>query len=342
MRKGENPNRDKVLPKDGCYHKVIIPLYIPQEEGYYRDSFAIFKLCIQSLRKTSTHLLNIAVASNGSDASVNEKLVALQKEGAINELFITPDNIGKINSILRLLSGATERLITICDADVLFLNGWEERVIDVFKAFPKAGSVSPVPLFRKQSTLTANIWRDFLFSKRLRFTRVKNPEAMTLFAKSIGWSRLDDQWKDVILSLHSKEGMEAVVGSGHFVATYKNEVFQQLPKKASGFTIGGDSEIEYTDKPVLKQGGYRLATADNHAYHLGNVLEPWMQELFDNLYDEKKTGLKSELRVLHPASSLQLFKNKLMFKILATKPLYRWLLKKKGLNTTQINYFTGK
>jgi hypothetical protein len=55
-------------------------------------------------------------------------------------LIIEKDLIGKINSILKVLRTAEERLITITDADVLFVNGWEQAVLNVFEAFPKAGS----------------------------------------------------------------------------------------------------------------------------------------------------------------------------------------------------------
>jgi hypothetical protein len=38
---------------------------------------------------------------------------------------------------------------------VLFVNGWEQAVLNVFEAFPKAGSVSPVPVFRTHFQLTS-------------------------------------------------------------------------------------------------------------------------------------------------------------------------------------------
>ena len=51
MRVGFNPNKDKNLVRSDYYHKIIIPVYIPNFEGYFKDSFRIFKICLESLYK---------------------------------------------------------------------------------------------------------------------------------------------------------------------------------------------------------------------------------------------------------------------------------------------------
>lgn len=340
MRKGENPSKDILLPELAASHRVIIPLYIPSEVDYYAEAFKIFEYCLFSLLKTSESDLKISVVSNNSCASVNRKLLALQEEGHIDELIIEKEGIGKINSILKALRTAEERFITITDADVMFCNGWEAAVLDVFRSFPKAGAVCPVPVFRTHLRLTSNIWRKYLFSGKMRFLPVKNPEAMTRFANSIGWPWLDEKYKDVILTLKARNGTIAVLGCSHFAATYKREVFSQLPKRGSKYQLGGDSEFLYTDEPVLRMGGYRLSTYDNYAYHLGNHAEPWMEEQFQELsHKSKKDTDYSAVAVLrrNPFDyyvSEQLFKKLFLF-----KNFYRFLLKRKGLSPHQIKNY---
>jgi hypothetical protein len=165
MRKGKNPSKDIILQQNRSNHRFIVPLYIPNEEGYYDDAFRIFTYCLFSANKTSISQLKVSVISNGSCDAVNTKLLQLQQEGQIDELIIEKDSIGKINSILKVLRTAEERLITITDADVLFVNGWEQSILNVFEAFPTAGSVSPVPVFRTHFRLTSPIWFRYLFSK---------------------------------------------------------------------------------------------------------------------------------------------------------------------------------
>ncbi|MBE8727780.1 glycosyltransferase family A protein [Flavobacterium hungaricum] len=340
MRKGTNLSKDVLLPEINSNHRVIIPLFIPEEEGYYKDAFTIFSYCLTSVQKTSFSNIKISVVSNGSSDSVNTKLIDLQKQNLIDELIVVKENIGKINSILKALRTAQERLITITDADVLFDNNWEEEVLKVFKAFPKAGAVSPVPVFRNHFKLTSNIWFDYFFSSKLKFRPVKDPEGMTLFANSIGWPWLDEKYKDVIATLKNKNGVIAVLGSSHFVCTYKREIFAKTPKKNSLYKLGGDSEYLYTDLPVINSGGYRLSTYGNFAYHLGNVAEKWMLEKYNKLKEEdKKQTQEFQLQVLKSIPFFNLMIEKVFKKIIKQKRIKRFILKSKGLNEKQLSDF---
>ncbi|WP_452220369.1 glycosyltransferase [Lacinutrix salivirga] len=337
MRKGDNVTRDKLLELEACSHRVIIPLYIPNEKDYYENAFNIFKMCVLSVQKTAQSPLKISVISNGSCDSVHEKLFGLQQQNHIHELIIVKENIGKINSILKALRTANERLITITDGDVLFVNGWEQAVVNVFKAFPKAGMVSPVPVFRTQLRLTSNIWRRYLFSSQLKFRPVKNVEALTRFANSIGWRRLNANYKDVFATLKAKDDTIAVIGNSHFVGTYKQEVFSKLPKEQSAYKLGGNSEELYTDTPVLKFGGYRLATYDNYAYHLGNLLEPWMEEQFKSLKTEPKVFNDYQmLNTLKPNSWSYFVSERVFKKLFRLQGFKTFVFKRKGLNKEQI------
>ena len=231
-------------------------------------------------------------------------------------------------------------MITIADADVLFCNDWENAVVSVFEAFPKAGSVSPVPVFRTHFRLTSNIWLRYLFSSKLSFRPVKNPEALTRFANSIGWAWLDMKYKDVIGTLKAKNGTIAVLGCSHFVVTYKREVFDELPKGNSVFQLGGNSEHLYIDVPVIKMGGYRLATYDNYAYHLGNHFEPWMEKDFNELYvTEKNNNDYDKLPILKKRIVMHYFSEKIFKKIFTFKKVKKFILKQKGLTSIQINNF---
>jgi hypothetical protein len=340
MRIGNNPSNEIIIDQDVAFHRVIMPVHIPYEEDYYKDVFQIFKYCLFSLKKTSSTALKISVISNGSCDSVNQKLNELFIAKQFDELIIEREGIGKINSVLKALRTADERLITITDADVLFDNGWEAAVINVFEAFPQAGSVCPTPVFRKHFNLTSNIWFSYLFSSKLKFLPVKNPEAMTKFAHSIGWPWLDEKYKDVTATLNSNGGTKALVGCSHFVATYKREVFSELPKGNSKYKIRGDSELLYTDLPVLKGGGYRLSTYDNYAFHMGNILEDWMAEKFGQLLNINKSNEKPTIKILERPLLNPILLEKLFKFLLTFKFMKKGLLKMKGLTAEQIENFT--
>ena len=343
MRLGDNPAKDgKLLPDRIIQHRIIIPLHIPYESGYYKDSYEIFELCLNSIIKTSNSELNISVISNGSCKEVNDKLSILFEKQRITELILEKEAIGKVNSILKALRTTEERLITITDADVLFCNGWENAVIDVFEAFPNSGAVCPIPVFRKHFDLTSNIWLDNLFNDRIRFLPVKDPEALSMFGKSLGWKWLVNEFKDVIGTIKNKNNKIAVLGCSHVVATYKNEVFKGIPNANAKFKLEGICEYEYTDLPVLKRGGYRLSTYDNYAYHLGNVAESWMYEKFNGLYEEKKVDKNIETLKFLRKSYFYSYKEKIFKKLLSFDKLKRKILKIKGLNKEQIYNFLDK
>lgn len=340
MRKGQNTSKESKLNLKLSSHRVIIPLYIPIESDYYKESFEIFRMCLESLHKTSYSSLKISVVSNGSCNSINSKLLAMQQQELIDELIIESEAIGKINSILKALRTVEERFVTITDGDVLFLNHWEDKTLQLFDTFPNAGMVSPVPIFRTHFRLTSNIWIRHLLSKRLYFRAVKNQDALTKFAASIGWPRLDEKWKDTILTLQGKNDVLAVVGCSHFVGTYKREVFKYLPKVNSDYRLGGDSELLYTDLPVVKAGGYRLATYDNYAYHMGNTIEPWMIEVFEAIKVKKEKQLiTTDYTLLRKKNWLFLSGTKVFEKLLHIKLIKKKLLRYKGLTNKQLQNF---
>lgn len=278
MRKGFNPNKDKKTTKLEYYHQVIIPVYIPNNSDYFKDSFKILQLTIESLLKTSHNQTFITIINNGSSKEVTQYLDDLLNTNKIHELVHTL-NIGKLNAILKGLSGNNFPLITISDADVLFLNNWQRESYNIFEAFPKAGFVSPCPSSKLLRYFTYNVIIDNLFSSSMKFTSVKNPTAMKRFAHSIGNPEFySHSHLEHYLTIQNNDTV-AVIGGGHFVGTYRGEVFKKITQKHSEFALGGTSEYEILDAPVPQNGFWRLSTQDNFAYHLGNTFEDWMDDI---------------------------------------------------------------
>jgi hypothetical protein len=341
MRVGENPTKGgKLIEREFCSHRIIIPLHVPHELDYYKDAYQIFLMGLESIIKTSATKVKISVISNKCSDNVNQRLLDLFTQKKINELIIEEEGIGKINSVLKALRTIDERLVTITDADVLFTNGWEEAVVEVFENFPKAGAVCPTPVFRKQMHLTTNIWVDYFFSNKLKFLPVKNTDAMEKFAQSIGWTALENRFKDVIACIESKNGTKAVLGCSHFVATYKTEIFKTIPKENSIYKIEGDSEFLYTDLPVLKMDGYRLATYNNYTFHIGNKLGGWVSDVVSKIkYQDKTESNYSFLKTLYTKPIRYLLIEKGIKKFFIQKKMQEWLMQRKGLTKEQLKTF---
>ncbi|MFV8279925.1 glycosyltransferase family A protein [Christiangramia marina] len=270
MREGFNPNKDKKNKDSPFKHQVIIPIYIPHQDDYFKDSFQILKICIQSLLDSSRPDNFISLISNGSCREVERYLEDLYLNGKVQEIITTP-NIGKYNAVLKAVSGHDFPLITIGDADIYYKPNWQEETYKVFENFKKAGVVGLIPQFLSYQSHCENLLFDHAFSPYLKFGAVKEPEALREFYKSIGWK--PNYPKDRLkYTLYLKQGdYEALVGSGHAVATYKRELFEGI-SLFNPFKMGGNSEAVF-DKLAPVNGCYRFTSSRNMAFHLGNKLD---------------------------------------------------------------------
>src|SRR5688572_16648776 len=140
MREGLNPFKNSSI-ESFKQHRVLIPVYIPNKEGYFKDAIEILRLCIESLHRTTVGRASVTVISNGSMLEVVELLQSYLSRGYIQQLVLNGRNWGKIDAVLSTARGRFENLMTIADADVLFRPGWIEAVEEAFRVFPECGFV---------------------------------------------------------------------------------------------------------------------------------------------------------------------------------------------------------
>jgi hypothetical protein len=320
MRLGSNPNKQVEQEQSQFLHQVIVPVYIPNEEGYFVDALKILTICLESLFNTIHNRTFITVVNNGSCENVVRYLDTLFSEKKIHELTHT-DSIGKINAVFKGLSGNNIPLVTITDADVLFLSGWQIETMKIFSTIPKAGVVGIVPQFKMYTTLSGNTIFDNLFNNRLQFLPITHPEGIIHFYDSIGWGRdYNPDYLKLGLGLEYDD-VKCLVGAGHFVATYKKDIFDEIDTFIGGKKVAGIGEA-YIDRKGLKKDYWRLTTQGNYAYHMGNVYEDWM------VAPSKDTKLPNYPQIHFPKRNkinpmLYFVKNRIIKKLIT----FRWLLK---------------
>ena len=127
-------------------HQVILPVYTPETAGYFEQLPEILNLSLRSLRATSdpTHTV-VTVIANGCHADVVHQLRSSQTAGLIDQLVINSRNFGKVDSLANVVRGSFAEVITMADADVLFLPCWQHESERILRAFPECGMVSPFP-----------------------------------------------------------------------------------------------------------------------------------------------------------------------------------------------------
>jgi hypothetical protein len=285
MRVGDNPEKINNVLSTEVYHRVVIPVYIPNEEGYFKDALKIFKLCLESLLNTIHVKTRITIYNNGCcEAATNYINNKFQNNELIDQVINSKINVGKINAILTGVKGNIEPLITISDADVLFKNYWQKSVEELHTDFPEAGMVCPMPSSKGLISFCANNWYYGLLNGSLKFKDVADPEGMIMFDKSLGNN--ESLLKDVHLKRYltisntSKSNL-AVMGGGHFVATLKRVVLDEGNNKPAAIKIVGGVESVYIDKPNEYLGFLRVATTASYVFHMGNVFEEWMTKEYN-------------------------------------------------------------
>ena len=319
MRTGINPQKSKLLQSPDFFHQVIMPVYIPNNEDYFEDSFNILKISVDSLLKTCHSKTFFSIVNNGSCKEVEDYLDALFKSGSIHELIHT-SNIGKVNAVNKALVGQAFPLITISDSDVLFLNHWQKSVYEVYTNFPKTVAVCTTPNSRTLKTLTENIYFDCLFSKSLRFTEVKDSKAMIDFVKSIG---NDNFFRAIHLKKNltvNRNGISALVGAGHYVCTYRNDALHTNFEFTN--KLLGRKAMDSIDLEIVKKGYWRLSTEFNFTYHMGNFTEDWMYEKLNDLVEENQDIAKPELATFKSSPLMNWFKLNIFGSLLFSRHIF--------------------
>lgn len=286
MRVGINPAKLNSKIEKKYHHRIIIPVFVPNFEGYFQHLFEVIKVCVESAFLTQHGRSAITVVDNASCPEVKSWLEEKFKSGQIETLITHAENIGKVDAIVGAARSCREDLITLTDCDILFKNNWQEEVESLFLNFEKTGSVAPFPVARHlyyhtSSTLKSVIRKELDFS----FQPTQEDDLISEVYGSYGWNYVKEY--DGLLPIVSSKGHEAVIGSGHQVITIRREVFFHMPLNPSFIKIGSNSEQIWIDEPINNFGYWRLSTVKNWVSHMGNNLTPGERKQFSGLTKNK-------------------------------------------------------
>jgi len=331
MRIGINPTKLNNKIDISFNHRVIVPVYIPNLEGYFTDAIKILDHCFSSIYHTVDERTAITIIDNACCVEAKNYLEQQFSEGRIDQLIVNKMNLGKVDPLISAIRGCHEELITITDADVLFKSGWLQAVQEVFANFPKAGLVSPSPgPLGFQNYSTSILW-DTKLSSSLKFRPLLDRKDMEMFLHSIGKPNMYNENHYATQLSVQQNGVNAIVGCGHFVITCRRSVFDLSPKSPSKLLIEGFSESDYIDKPSDVGGYWKLATVKNLAYHMGNTWEPWMDEYAPKTVSDR-TAASFVLPPVETSSKMLPYrvKNKAVVSMFKVKWLRKFFFKKWG------------
>ncbi|EGV44389.1 glycosyltransferase family 2 protein [Bizionia argentinensis JUB59] len=284
MRTGSNPQKSDYKVSSTFNHRIVQVIYIPELSGYYKKMFEVFKLSIFSLIKTIPKSSAITIVDNGSCNEVKQFLIDILKQKKINSLQLLETNIGKIDAQIGAARASREDLITLSDGDILFRKNWVEETFKVFERFSNVSSVAPYPSRHSSTYFTFSTLKSiFLKKNKLEFESIpENLQDYNRFLNSINWGKVSD--KNILWPVVKKNGFKACLGSEHQVITLRRQIlFNFSPLKPSFIKVGNHSEMNYVDLPIDLSKGLRLSTYNYFAHHMGNEVEGWMEEIYNEL-----------------------------------------------------------
>lgn len=280
MRIGTNPAKQANQLSSDAYHRIIIPVYIPELSGYFAQSLNVLQLCLASLYASTHNKTAITLIDNASCPEVKDYIQQEFTQGRIDQLISNSINRGKVDPLMSAIRGSYEPLITITDADVLFKPGWQQIGEQKHAAIKNLGMLSYFPTHGIPTEVAFSTLRKCIIPRKMKFAKFTgNPKELLHFYKSIGREITPDFQTLINQKLTATINNEqVVVGGGHFVATYKRYALLNAPLEPSLKKIVGGSETTYLDIPNDKYGYYRGATPEVLVFHMGNQSEPWMDE----------------------------------------------------------------
>ncbi len=289
-----NPQKQEKKIDLQYHHRLIIVVFIPSLEGYYKNVFDVFKLCLESAYTTIDSNCAITIVNNASCEDVRNYLNVQFENKVINCLIQHDENIGKMDALIGAARSSREYLITLSDVDILFKKGWQQEVEKIFLSMKNVGSVSPISV-RKSMRYGTTSTIEQIILRKVKFTFKPIQENFldyNLYLKSINWKTEENQ--NLLWPIVEENDVKAILGSGHQIMTLNRFIFHNnVPVSPSLTLVGNNSEFIYCDEPVDLSGGMRLATYHNYAYHMGNKVEQWMLEIQEkNIKNKPVDNLK--------------------------------------------------
>ncbi len=328
-RIGMNPSRGKTLDYKPARTTVAVLTYAPNQVGYFEHRMAITRLTIESILLNTHEPFDLLVFDNGSCAEMVTFLQSLYKQGAIDYLFLSKRNIGKLNALRFIFDAAPGEIVAFTDDDNLHLPGWLKAHLAIIDHFPKVGAVTGFYVRERvaissDSTLAFAEGPDVESQRGLLIPREWEEEYVNNTGRT--WERYDEEVVGIEDVLVNYKGFEAWVSAHHFQMVSPKKVMQDV---LSGMLPGGWSDqlmgqMVEMDNCMDEKGYLRFCTREKYIRMMGNAISPQVAKL------AKEMGLDAEAVAIKPAPS-GLMQRLMQMKVIRypiqriVNTLYKWL-----------------
>lgn len=274
MRVGQNPAKfiDHVAQPQKI--TVAVVSYIPFLGGYYAESLAVLKACLDSLWQNSEQPFDLLVFDNASCSPVRTYLNEMAQAGRIQYLVLSDKNVGKGGAWNLIFAAAPGEIIAYADSDIYFNPGWLSASLQILEAFPEAGMVTARPLRTPEKYYTNSLeWARQQPDVTLENGQYVPWEVYREHVASLGTS--DEQARQWFESRSdwrvTRNGVSALISAAHFQFTARKSTLQEFLPFEMDRPMG---QVRSLDELMNERGYLRLTACQPLVKHMGNRLEP--------------------------------------------------------------------
>lgn len=272
MRAGQNPAKAIEHVRKPEQVTVSIITYLPFLSGYYAQGLEVLKVCLRSIIANTEEPFDLLVFDNASCAEVVNYLNSLKEKGRIQYLILSEENIGKVGAWNFIFGAAPGEYVAYADSDVYFFPRWLSRHLEVFQAFPEAGTVCGLPR-RGRRTFYRNTIERGSRMKDVFFEEGKFiPEEWVIdHARSLG--KLETVREDLQLNDYrlTRKGISAYATATHFQFMVRTETIRHYLPFPHDRPMG--DAVANLDRAIDGNNLLRLAVTERAVLHLGNTLD---------------------------------------------------------------------
>lgn len=276
-RIGINPSRGKTLDFTPARTTVAVLVHAPHQAGYFQDRLDVTRMTIESILANTKEPFDLLVFDNSSCQAMVRYLENLYDQGAIDYLFLSKRNIGKLNALKIIVNAAPGEIVAYSDDDVFHLPGWLGAHLTIIDTFPNVGAVTGFYIRQRvamssASTLAFAQEPGILLERGLLMPRKWEEEYVINSGRT--WETYHSEVagiEDMIVTYH---GVEAWVSAHHFQMVCPKAVLQEvleemLPGGWSDRIMGRMVEM---DDLMDAKGYLRLCTREQTVRLMGNAI----------------------------------------------------------------------
>ncbi len=272
MRVGQNPAKFIQEIPQPARVTVATVVYIPLLSGYFEQSLAVLKICLNSIWDNTEEPYDLMVFDNASCPEVRQYLLEMQEQGKIQYLLLSEENVGKAGAWNVIFGAAPGEVIAYADSDVYYYPGWLTAQLDVLDKFPNIGMVTGIPMWSSEEFSTSTVqWAQENKDVEIERGNFITWEEHWRHARSLGGDeqKVRNFFADVQDIRLTYRGEHYYVGAGHFQFVGFKKAFQSVLPIPNKRPMG---QVRLLDVAINEKGYLRLSTPEWWVQHLGNQL----------------------------------------------------------------------